>query len=55
VFALSKPDGSVDPVALAKFVARDPRRAKMLAHLNRCMQTAANAAAGAAFDDLRRG
>jgi adenosylhomocysteine nucleosidase len=54
VFALSKPDGSADVVALAKFVARDPRRAKMLAHLNRCMETAANAAAVAAFDDLRR-
>ena len=27
VFALSKPDGSADPVALAKYLARDPRRA----------------------------
>ena len=41
VFALSKPDGSADPVALAKYLARDPRRAKALAHLNRCMQAAA--------------
>jgi nucleoside phosphorylase len=28
VFGLSKPDGSADPVALAKYLARDPRRAK---------------------------
>ncbi len=54
VFALSKPDGSADMVALGKYLARDPRRAKMLAHLSRCMETAANAAAVAAFDDLRR-
>ena len=54
VFALSKPDGSPDLVALGKYLVRDPRRAKMLAHLNRCMETAANAAAEAAFDDLRR-
>jgi nucleoside phosphorylase len=54
VVALSKPDGSADMVALGKYLARDPRRAKVLAHLNRCMETAANAAAAAAFDDLRR-
>jgi nucleoside phosphorylase len=54
VFALSKPDGSADLVALGKYLARDPRRAKMLAHLNRCMETAANAAAVAAFEDLAR-
>jgi nucleoside phosphorylase len=52
VFSLSKPDGSADPVALAKYLARDPRRAKALAHLNRCMQEAATLAAGAAFADL---
>jgi nucleoside phosphorylase len=52
VFGLSKPDGSADPVALAKYLARDPRRAKALAHLNRCMQLAANLAADAAFADL---
>ena len=52
VFSLSKPDGSADPVALAKYLARDPRRAKALAHLNRCMQTAATLAADAAFADL---
>jgi adenosylhomocysteine nucleosidase len=54
VFALSKPDGSADLVALGKYLARDPRRAKALAHLNRCMELAANAAAVAAFDDLSR-
>src|SRR3984885_1237573 len=31
VFSLSKPDGSADPVAVAKYLARDPRRAKALA------------------------
>jgi adenosylhomocysteine nucleosidase len=55
VFSLSKPDGSADPVALAKYLARDPRRAKALAHLNRCMQAAAKSAADAAFADLSRG
>ena len=55
VFALSKPDGSADAVALAKYLARDPRRAKALAHLNRCMQTAARLAADAAFADLSGG
>jgi adenosylhomocysteine nucleosidase len=52
VFSLSKPDGSADPMAVAKYLARDPRRAKALAHLNRCMQEAATLAAGAAFADL---
>jgi adenosylhomocysteine nucleosidase len=55
VFSLSKADGSADPVALAKYLARDPRRAKALAHLNRCMQTAATLAADAAFADLSAG
>jgi nucleoside phosphorylase len=52
VFGLSKPDGSADPVALAKYLARDPRRAKALAHLNQCMKEAASLAADAAFADL---
>jgi adenosylhomocysteine nucleosidase len=52
VFSLSKPDGSADPVAVAKYLARDPRRAKALAHLNRCMQEAASVAADAAYADL---
>src|SRR5579872_6235466 len=54
VFSLSKPDGSADPVALAKYLARDPRRAKALAHLNRCMQEAAKLAADAAYIEDRK-
>lgn len=52
VFSLSKPDGSADPVAVTKYLARDPRRAKALAHLNKCMQLAARTASDAAFADL---
>jgi adenosylhomocysteine nucleosidase len=52
VFSLSKADGSADPLAVAKYLARDPRRAKGLAHLNRCMQEAASLAADAAYADL---
>ena len=52
VFSLSKTDGSADPVAVAKYLARDPRRAKALAHLNKCMQLAARTAADAALADL---
>jgi adenosylhomocysteine nucleosidase len=52
VFSLSNPDGSADAVAVAKYLARDPRRAKALAHLNKCMQLAARTAADAAFADL---
>jgi adenosylhomocysteine nucleosidase len=52
VFALSKPDGSADLAAVAKYLARDPRRAKMLAHLNRCMERAVKVATAAAFADL---
>ena len=52
VFALSKPDGSANLVAVGKYLARDPRRAKALAHLNQCMHVAATVAAEAAFADL---
>lgn len=52
VFGLSKPDGTANLIAVAKYLARDPRRAKALAHLGRCMQQAARAAAEAAFADL---
>jgi hypothetical protein len=55
VFGLSKPDGTADLAAVAKYLARDPRRAKALAHLNRCMEVAARAAAEAAFADLVAG
>jgi nucleoside phosphorylase len=53
VFALSKPDGSADMGAVARYLARDPRRAKALAHLNKCRQLAAAAAAEAAIADLK--
>jgi len=53
VFGLSKPDGSPDLKAVAWYVARDPRRIKALAHLNRCMELAARVAAEAAFEDLK--
>jgi len=52
VFSLSKPDGSAHPLAVAKYLARDPRRARALAHLNKCMQLAARTAADPAFADL---
>jgi adenosylhomocysteine nucleosidase len=52
VFGLGKADGSADMVAVVKYLARDPRRAKALAHLNRCMELAARMAAEAAFSDL---
>jgi adenosylhomocysteine nucleosidase len=52
VFGLSKPDGTGDPVALAEYLARDPRRAEALAHLNRCMRASARLAADTAFADL---
>jgi nucleoside phosphorylase len=52
VFGLSKPDGSADMGAVAKYLAKDPRRAKALAHLNKCMVLAATVAAEAAIGDL---
>jgi nucleoside phosphorylase len=52
VFSLGKPDGSADLVAVGRYLARDPRRARALAHLNKCMELAARAAAEAAFADL---
>jgi adenosylhomocysteine nucleosidase len=52
VFGLSKPDGSADIGAVLKYLSRDPRRMKALAHLNRCMQVAATVAAEAAIADL---
>jgi nucleoside phosphorylase len=52
VFGLSKPDGSADMAAVAKYVAKDPRRVRALAHLNRCMELAASVAAEAAMADL---
>ena len=54
VFALSKPDGSADLGAVGRYLARDPRRARTLARLNRDMARAAAVAAAAAFADLAR-
>jgi len=54
VFALSKPDGSADLRAVGRYLVRDPRRARTLAHLNRAMGHAAQVAATAAFGDLAR-
>jgi uridine phosphorylase len=54
VFALSKSDGSPDLVAVAKYIARDPRRILTLARLNRSMGYAARLAATAAFADLNQ-
>jgi nucleoside phosphorylase len=54
VFALSKADGSADLRAVGRYLIRDPRRARTLAHLNRTMGQAARVAATAAFSDLAR-
>ncbi|MGO8863375.1 MAG: hypothetical protein ACLQRH_21825 [Acidimicrobiales bacterium] len=54
ILALSKPDGSADLAAVGRYLARDPRRAKILAHLNRCTGRAATVAADAALGDLAR-
>jgi nucleoside phosphorylase len=54
IFAMSKPDGSADLRAVARYLIRDPRRARTLARLNRAMGHAANVAATAAFGDLAR-
>jgi len=54
VFAMSKPDGSADLAAVGRYLIRDPRRARTLAHLNRSMGQAARTAATAAFADLVR-
>lgn len=50
VAGLARPDGSPDLAAVARYVARDPRRVKNLARLGKDMQTAADAAAAAAAD-----
>jgi adenosylhomocysteine nucleosidase len=52
VFALGRADGTPDLMAVARYVARHPWRARRLGHLNRCMELAARVAAQAAFDDL---
>jgi adenosylhomocysteine nucleosidase len=52
VFGLSKPDGTPDLWAAARYVLGDPRRIGTLGRLNRDMQLAARVAAEAAFSDL---
>jgi adenosylhomocysteine nucleosidase len=54
VFALAKPDGSADIPAVIRYLAKDPRRARTLARLNRDMIAAADVAARAAVRDLAR-
>jgi adenosylhomocysteine nucleosidase len=54
VFALSKADGSADLAAVGRYLFRDPRRARTLAHLARSTGRAAHVAAAAAFADLAR-
>jgi adenosylhomocysteine nucleosidase len=54
VFGLSKPDGSANLPAVARYLMADPRRARTLSHLNRSMGRAAHVAATAAFADLVR-
>jgi adenosylhomocysteine nucleosidase len=52
VFALSEPDGTANPRAVAKFVATRPWRIPTLARLGRGMQAAVNAAVRAAIDAI---
>lgn len=52
VFALSKPDGTPDLGAAARYVARDPRRIRALSHMARSSSAAARVAAAAACADL---
>jgi adenosylhomocysteine nucleosidase len=54
LLALTKTDGSAKPSAVVRYLARDPRRVRTLAHLGRTMGRAAAVAADAAFSDLAR-
>lgn len=49
VLKLVNPDGSANPVALVTYLARDPRRVKVLAALAKGSSTATNLAADAAI------
>jgi adenosylhomocysteine nucleosidase len=53
VFALGKDDGTADLVAVAKYLAADPRRVKVLSRLARDLQVATTAAAAAAIVAIR--
>ena len=52
VLALSRPDGSIDPAAVAAYVVRHPGRVGTLARLNRGLRAATAIAAAAAWTDL---
>jgi adenosylhomocysteine nucleosidase len=54
LFAMTRPDGSADADALARYLAADPRRGEVLARLARDMTVATEAAAGAAVAALAR-
>jgi adenosylhomocysteine nucleosidase len=49
LFAMTRPDGSADPDALARYLAADPRRGEVLDRLARDMTVATEAAAEAAI------
>ncbi len=49
VLGLTRPDGSADPVAVGRFLAGDPARARLLRRLARDLDTATGAAVGAAL------
>ena len=53
ILALSRPDGSPDLAAVARFLARDPRRARLLARLGKDLTSATSAAVDAALDATR--
>jgi adenosylhomocysteine nucleosidase len=53
VLALSRPDGSADMKAVARYVAGDPRRVALLSRMNRDMKVATNVAVDAALRACR--
>lgn len=53
ILALNRDDGTPDLAAVARFLARDPRRAVLLARLGRDLAKATNAAVDAALDATR--
>jgi adenosylhomocysteine nucleosidase len=52
ILGLSRPDGTADAGAVARYLVTKPWRAPLLARLGRDMQTAVNAAVRAALDAL---
>ena len=55
ILALARPDGSADLGAVARFVAADPRRVRLLARLGRGLTAATTAAVNAALAACERG